>query len=243
MSGEVRAAYNEWAASYDSEQNKTRDLESQAFNRHVLSSLASQSNARMRVLELGCGTGKNSLKLITCDKVTTYTGLDFSAQMLAVARSVCAKVPRTTPVAVDFVVHDLCTPWHMIGDSSVDLVAESLVLEHLSHSQLEFVAAETSRVLRPGGQVYLGEFHPFRQYLGAQARGTTIGPVLAFVHHMSDFLTVFRAAGVQLCDVDELFDVEPTPAGDVVAADAPKLLVQRGTKAPRVLVMKFEKVL
>ena len=54
-----RQAYNIWADQYDTNKNKTRDLEGMAL-RKVLSSTSFGNT-----LEIGCGTGKNSEWLIT----------------------------------------------------------------------------------------------------------------------------------------------------------------------------------
>lgn len=54
----------------------------------------------------------------------------------------------------------------------VDAIAFSLILEHLSTPHLDQVFAQCVQYLSPGGQVYLGELHPFKQYQGSQARVT-----------------------------------------------------------------------
>jgi predicted TPR repeat methyltransferase len=50
----IRNSYNHWAQQYDTNQNKTRDLEAVSF-RKTLAGLHFK-----RSLEIGCGTGKNS---------------------------------------------------------------------------------------------------------------------------------------------------------------------------------------
>jgi len=51
----VKEAYQEWSEQYDTNENKTRDLEAVAL-RSVLSSIHFE-----KVLEFGCGTGKNTV--------------------------------------------------------------------------------------------------------------------------------------------------------------------------------------
>jgi ubiquinone/menaquinone biosynthesis C-methylase UbiE len=51
----VKQAYQEWSGQYDTNENKTRDLEAIAL-RSVLSTIKFQ-----KVLEFGCGTGKNTV--------------------------------------------------------------------------------------------------------------------------------------------------------------------------------------
>jgi ubiquinone/menaquinone biosynthesis C-methylase UbiE len=51
---DTREAYNKWALQYDTNKNKTRDLEAKAL-KSILINIPSRS-----VLEIGCGTGKNT---------------------------------------------------------------------------------------------------------------------------------------------------------------------------------------
>ena len=51
----TQEAYNNWASQYDTNINKTRDLEGKAL-RTVLSGISFES-----CLEIGCGTGKNTV--------------------------------------------------------------------------------------------------------------------------------------------------------------------------------------
>ena len=71
----TKQAYDKWSEQYDTNVNKTRDLEAKAL-RQILA----DKNFR-NVLEIGCGTGKNSLYLIT--KTDHLTGADLSEEMLA----------------------------------------------------------------------------------------------------------------------------------------------------------------
>jgi ubiquinone/menaquinone biosynthesis C-methylase UbiE len=51
---EIHEAYTDWSATYDSDRNLTRDLD-QEVTRETLANLNFES-----ILELGCGTGKNT---------------------------------------------------------------------------------------------------------------------------------------------------------------------------------------
>ena len=75
---DVRQAYNIWANQYDTNNNKTRDLEAFAL-RENLHAIHFKS-----CLEIGCGTGKNTEWLIT--KATEITAVDLSKEMLAKAK-------------------------------------------------------------------------------------------------------------------------------------------------------------
>ena len=66
----IEKAYNSWADQYDTNQNKTRDLDKTA-SIETLSKLNFE-----KVIELGCGTGKNTEWLV--NKADQIIGLDFS---------------------------------------------------------------------------------------------------------------------------------------------------------------------
>ncbi|MBE0655268.1 MAG: methyltransferase domain-containing protein [Bacteroidales bacterium] len=70
----IRHAYNQWAAQYDFNQNKTRDLEAISL-RSLLNGIYFEN-----CLEIGCGTGKNTEWLIT--RAKHVTAVDLSEEML-----------------------------------------------------------------------------------------------------------------------------------------------------------------
>lgn len=185
----VHAAYAHWAATYDFDENRTRDLDErvtrEAFGGRRLG----------RVLELGCGTGKNT-RLFAALAAEAH-GLDFSSEMLAQARA------RAFGEHVRFTETDLTNPWP-VADHWADLVAAHLVLEHLP--EVGFAFTEAARVLAPGGTFYVSELHPFRQYLGKKAVFETpdgAADFPAFVHHLSEFLGAARGAGLTLAHLGE----------------------------------------
>ncbi|MFN8165645.1 MAG: class I SAM-dependent methyltransferase [Bacteroidia bacterium] len=85
---ETKEAYNLWANQYDTNENKTRDLEALSL-RETLSQMYFN-----HALELGCGTGKNTEWLV--ERVNTLTAVDFSTEMLAKAKD--SKITSTDKV-------------------------------------------------------------------------------------------------------------------------------------------------
>ena len=67
----IQSAYNAWAETYDTVLNKTRDLEAAAI-RQLLADVPFAE-----VIELGCGTGKNTEWLAAT--AAHVTAVDFSA--------------------------------------------------------------------------------------------------------------------------------------------------------------------
>lgn len=191
----IRADYNDWSAQYDTNANRTRDREA-AVLREVL-----RERASGRVLEIGCGTGKNTVWL--AERAAHVTAVDLSEGMLDQARR------KVTGANVRFVQADILKPWDF-RDGEYDLVTFSLVLEHID--ALDPIFQEAARSLVTGGAVYVGELHPFKQYAGTQARFTTVSGtrlVTCFIHNLSDFLRAAEGCELELEHLGEHFDAEP----------------------------------
>jgi ubiquinone/menaquinone biosynthesis C-methylase UbiE len=193
---DVAGAYDAWAAVYDTDQNKTRDLAAAVLRRGPL------KLAGRRVLEIGCGTGANTGWL--AERSASVVALDFSAEMLRRAEA------RVRSETVRFVEHDLRSAWPL-ADGSVEVVIAMLVLEHVE--SLLPVLAESARVLASGGEVFLCELHPMRQLAGQQAEFVhprTREPVRvpAFLHETSDYVNSGLAAGFEVTHLGEWRDPE-----------------------------------
>lgn len=189
---DTQQAYNAWAGQYDTNLNKTRDLEATAL-RTVLTSISFKS-----CLEIGCGTGKNTVWL--AEKASHITAIDLSEEMLAKAKE------KINSEKVDFIQADITKDWSF-RKGMYDLVSFSLVLEHIS--DLDHIFKELTVSLNNGGHVYIGELHPFKQYTGTKARfetsaGTHV--VACFNHHLSDFLEPAKKYGFSIVAIDEYFD-------------------------------------
>ena len=202
-------AYNSWSASYDTVENKTRDLEAIALRESILSS------ELLDILEIGCGTGKNTEFLQT--KAKHLVAADFSAEMLAKAKE------KITAENVEFKQFDLRDEWEFSANE-FDLITCSLALEHIEN--IDFVLGQANRVLRTGGHFYIGELHPFKQYQGSKARFDTESGVFeleCFVHHVSEFFQAGKNNDFELVDLKEWFDDDDK------------------TAVPRVLTMVFRR--
>lgn len=189
---DTRQAYNLWSDQYDTNKNRTRDLEAQAL-RESLAVILFKS-----CLEIGCGTGKDTEWLAT--KACDITAVDFSEEMLAKAKT---KVLSTN---VQFIQADITQNWSFVT-KSYDLITFSLVLEHIEH--LDHIFQEAFRVLTPKGTVYIGELHPFKQYGGTKARFDTPRgqqTLTCYTHHISEFIQVAKRNGFEVIDINEFFD-------------------------------------
>ena len=187
----VSTAYDAWSSTYDSSPNTTRDLDALVVRRAPLV-LEGRD-----VIEVGCGTGKNTTWL--ADRARSVLALDFSEGMLARARA------RVSAPHVRFVQHDVRDPWPA-PDASADAVVGNLVLEHVE--DLRPVYREAARVLRPGGRLWFCELHPERQRRGGQAHftdgatGETVH-VAAWRHDVGEYVNGGIAAGLVLRELGE----------------------------------------
>jgi len=203
-----KEAYNSWSATYDTVENKTRDLEALALREMI-------SDENLDILELGCGTGKNTEFLQT--KAQKLIGADFSEEMLAIAKA------KNNAENVEFRQIDLRENWDF-SENSFDLITCSLALEHIEN--IDFIFQQANKVLRTGGKFYIGELHPFKQYAGTKARfetGSGVFELECFTHHISEFFSAAKINGFELIELKEWFD------------DDDKIQI------PRLLTLVFEK--
>lgn len=180
----IQDAYTRWSTTYDSDRNLTRDLDHRA-TQDALTGLRYQN-----ILELGCGTGKNTAFITQIAQ--RLVALDFSPGMLRQAKS------KIKSDHVFFVVADLTKPWPCKTES-FELIVCNLVLEHIE--DLNAVFSQVAQSLKPGGQFFLSELHPFRQYKGTKANFRTVDEAIeipAFVHHLSDFTNSASENGLSL---------------------------------------------
>jgi malonyl-CoA O-methyltransferase len=205
----IQEGYDRWADSYDVDQNLTRDLD-QSTMRGALKGLHCAL-----ILEIGCGTGKNTRFLSQIgDHVCA---MDFSPGMLEKA---AAKIHLPN---VHFIRDDITRPWPF-QTGRFNLVVCNLVLEHIQ--DLSFIFAEVSRVMAARGMFYVSELHPFRQYLGKKAVYSTEAgriEIPAHIHHISEFIKGAEASALRMSGFDE--EWHPEDVG----------------KPPRLAIFKFVK--
>ena len=191
---EIINDYDAWAYQYDSNINPTRDLD-KAITKKSLSNL-NFSN----VLELGCGSGKNTEWLIT--RANKLVGLDFSASMLDLARN---KIPTKK---VTFINADLNEKWP-VNNNSFDLITINLTLEHIEI--LDHIFNSMFMKLTKGGKCFVCELHPKKQLAGSKARFEENGAEIildVFQHSELDYVQSAEKAGLNLLTKKYWYDNE-----------------------------------
>ncbi|OPY37788.1 MAG: hypothetical protein A4E35_01070 [Methanoregula sp. PtaU1.Bin051] len=100
------------------------------------------------ILELGCGTGILTERILIACPGAGITGLDISEDMLDVA----GKKPGLA--GVRFITRDIRKSW---PDTGYDVIITSLCLHHLSGKERIRVAHRAARALNPGGLFICGD--------------------------------------------------------------------------------------
>ncbi len=183
----VEEAYNLWAKTYDSDFNKTRDLD-KIVTRISLTDLHNKN-----VLEIGCGTGKNTEFLV--ENAKSVVAVDFSEKMLKIAKE------KINAENVTFQNLDITKNWNF-GNETFDILQGNLVLEHIEN--LKPICQEAFRVLKPNGILFLCELHPYKQLKGSKAKFSEEEiKITAFIHDISEFISVGLEVGFELAECKE----------------------------------------
>lgn len=198
MNMTIDNAYNSWADNYDDVENKTRDLEKSAAQ------ITLNKYNYQTVIELGCGTGKNTEWL--SERSDLIIGLDFSSGMLLKAKE------KIKSKKVRFQETDLTKSWN-VENHFADLITCSLTLEHIF--DLNFIFSEGFKKLKPNGKFFICELHPFKQYTGSKAKFENKNGILeleVFTHHVSEYVNCAIKNGFKLLELEEWFDDEDKTA-------------------------------
>ena len=190
----IKDDYNAWAYQYDNNINPTRDLD-KTVTKESLSNIDF-----FKVLELGCGSGKNTEWLIT--KADKLVGLDFSKNMLDLARN------KITSKKVTFINTDLNEKWP-VNNNSFDLATINLTLEHIEI--LDHIFNSLFMKLTQGGKCFVCELHPKKQLAGSKARFEENETEIAldvFYHSELEYIESAEKAGFNLIAKKDWYDNE-----------------------------------
>ncbi|MDF1697951.1 MAG: methyltransferase domain-containing protein [Saprospiraceae bacterium] len=188
----IEKAYNNWAAQYDTNKNRTRDLDKKCTFETL------RNYEFEHVIELGCGTGKNTPWLL--ENAKQIIGLDFSQEMLNKA------IEKIEDDRVTFKKADLTQDWE-VEDLFADLITCSLTLEHIL--DLNHIFLQAHKKLKKNGLFFISELHPFKQYSGSKARYESengLEELEVYVHHVSEYVEHAQNNGFEVVELREWFD-------------------------------------
>ena len=151
----VRDGYDRWAIVYDDAQNPLQGLEGPLVQQ------ACGNVHGLKVLDMGCGTGRHTLWLAQAG--AKVTGIDFSEAMLDKARE------KTEGYSIQLVKHDLHERLPFVS-GQFDMVVSGLVLEHIG--DLASFFSEVERVLVNSGRAVISAMHPAMFLRDSQAQFT-----------------------------------------------------------------------
>lgn len=214
----TREGYDRWAELYDDDDNPLVKLEEPIVD-EMLGDVRG-----LHVLDLGCGTGRHSIRL--ANQGAIVTAVDFSPGMLAQAQ-------HKTDEPIRYVSSDLQKPLPF-GKAAFDRVTCCLVLDHIH--ELGPLFREIHRLCRPNGSVVLSNMHPAMMLAGVQARftdpttGDKVYPASA-ANQISDYVNAATGAGFFIANMSEHF------VDDALIAKSERAEKYRGW--PLLLMMKL----
>jgi malonyl-CoA O-methyltransferase len=175
----IKEAYKHWASRYETDLPYLFESESDT----VIPLLGNVKNKK--ILDLGCGTGRYSIAL--AKKGANVTAVDFSEEMLEVARKHAKKVK------INFKQFDLKKKF---PKGNYDVIICMLVLGHFK--KLEPVLKKISQSLKAKGICIISTFHPHKeggkfalvQSLGLDAR--------KYRQSKQDYINAIKKSGLSL---------------------------------------------
>ncbi|KAF2681639.1 S-adenosyl-L-methionine-dependent methyltransferase [Lentithecium fluviatile CBS 122367] len=216
-------AYDQWALVYDSDGNMLQaidDMELTELLAYFLAAVATTGPASpgaINILELGCGTGRNTAKLLLypwpSHVQVSITALDFSRGMLNQASTKLASEPRSPQISSLNLHQTDCFPTmtnpaaspvpNVPGLETMDAIISTLVLEHIP---LQPYFATLSSLLAPGGIALVTNMHSemglisqagFVNAQGVKVRGKS------YAHTVEETVAEAQRAGFEVLDVQE----------------------------------------
>ena len=202
--------YEHWASTYDTDGNVLQacdDVQLQTLLPEFVRSTRGNKDpaaSLLKILDLGCGTGRNTRKLLQTDwdiDVNLF-GWDVSQAMLELAKTKCEAVPKNGKhdVSFELSVRDLASIESVPNTYAnfFDGLISTLVAEHIPADTFVGIVA---KVLKAGAYALLTNMH---QDLGALSKAgfkTASGErfkAVSYVHTPQDIVDAASAAGLEL---------------------------------------------
>ncbi|KAI0899517.1 S-adenosyl-L-methionine-dependent methyltransferase [Annulohypoxylon nitens] len=206
-------AYDRWAAVYDTDGNFLQALDTIELKTLFPLFLQSIISPKpWRIVDLGCGTGRNTTLLLTVPDIAEVVALDSSRGMLEVAKSRLRQVDDGASISIQgptrkvpklhLEVFDmLVSPSPPKSAQQADGVISTLVIEHVP---LPTFFSQVSQILKPGGILLLTNMHA---HMGGISQagfvdattGEKIRPT-SYAHTVVDVVAEVRRWGLEVMD-------------------------------------------
>lgn len=212
----TQEAYDQWASVYDSDGNMLQSIDDSELDTlfpYLVDHIDTISDSSVSVLDLGCGTGRNTARLLShswpANRQVAVTGLDFSAGMLNLARTKLVPLVNTNK---DITLRlEQCDPFPATNDFSPsiinippqNLIISTLVLEHIP---LHTYFSTLTTLLTRGGIALVTNMHDdmgsrsqagFVNAQGVKVRGES------FVYSLPETVQAAKDAGLELVEAKE----------------------------------------
>jgi ubiquinone/menaquinone biosynthesis C-methylase UbiE len=162
-------AYDLWAAAYDNQPgNLMLDLDEGVFTEL----LGQVSFSGKTVVDIGCGTGRHWKKILA-DLPKRVVGYDVSPGMLA-------KLNEKIPGAETHLLQEERMP--ELSDRSCDIVVSTLTVAHIP--SIEAALKEWNRVLQPGADILITDYHPEALAKGGKRTFRHAGKTVSVKNHV-----------------------------------------------------------
>jgi ubiquinone/menaquinone biosynthesis C-methylase UbiE len=166
---EPAVAYDIWALSYDHQPDNLM----LALDEELCGSLLAQVQLSGKVIaDIGCGTGRHWQKIFD-RQPSRLVGYDVSGGMLEILR-------KKFPPAETHQLKDHRLP--ELENASCDLLLSTLTMAHIPDP--EAALTEWYRVLKPGGEMIITDYHPVALARGGQRTFREGERVIAVRNHI-----------------------------------------------------------
>ena len=217
-------AYDLWSEVYDTDGNflqaldtiEMRSLLPQAISgiqptRSTVSGDESNPTS-WKAVDLGCGTGRNTLHLLDFDVIEEVVGLELSPKMMEIAKQACESKLSLTgkQKKLSFSTYDMIATTSIppASATNADLVVSTLVLEHVP---LDVFFQTCANILRPGGVLLMTNMHSEMGKISQAGfvdpkTGDKIRPV-SYAHTLRDVIDTASGCGLELVSRESVKEV------------------------------------
>lgn len=180
------AAYNLWAGSYDSQPDNLM----LALDEEVFSGLLNHIIIKNKIIaDVGCGTGRHWKKILG-NEPKKLIGFDVSDEMLKMLQQ---KFPYAETHRI------INNKLEGLQNESCDCIISTLTIAHIQNA--EEAITEWNRVLKPGGQMIITDYHPLALAKGGKRTFRHNDETVAvknYVHTLEDLKNIAKQLGLQV---------------------------------------------